>query len=87
MEIGERGVNGAPAVRRANRENVPENGNAIHQLHSMVARNVKETQVMIKFATKMSIVQVNYAFVLISSVKQKRIIQTCLRLQINYSDF
>ena len=51
MEIGERGVNGVPAVRRANRENVPEKGNVTHQLLSMAARNVKETQVMIKFAT------------------------------------
>ena len=60
METGESGVNGAHAVRRASRENVPENGNAIHQLLSMVARNVKETQVMRKFATQMSHVQVIY---------------------------
>ena len=58
METGESGVNGVPAVRRANRENVPENENAIHQLLSMAARNVKETQVMIKFATQMFHVQV-----------------------------
>ena len=58
METGETGVNGAHAVRRVSKENVPGKDNAIHQLHSMVARNVKETQVMIKFATKMSHVQV-----------------------------
>ena len=58
MERGESGVNGAHAVRRANRENVPEHENAIHQLLSMAARNVKETQVMIKFATKRSHAQV-----------------------------
>ena len=58
METGESGVNGAPAVRRANRENVPENENVIHQLHSMVARNVKETPVKMKSATKTSLVQV-----------------------------
>ena len=62
MEIGENGVNGAPAVRRANRENVPENENATHQLLSMAARNVKETQVMIKFATIMSHAQVKTNF-------------------------
>ena len=58
MEIGENGANGAPAVRRANRENVPENENATHQLHSMGARTVKGTQVAIKFATNMFHVQV-----------------------------
>ena len=58
METGESGANGAPVVRRANRENVPENGNAIHQLLSMAARNVKETPVKMKSATKTSLVQV-----------------------------
>ena len=52
METGESGVNGAPAVRRANRGNVPGNGNVIHQLHNMAERNVKELQAKIESATK-----------------------------------
>ena len=59
MEIGESGANGAPVVRRANRDNVPENENAIHQLLSMAARSVKGTQATKEFATKMSHAQVN----------------------------
>jgi len=59
METGERGVNGAHAVRRANKENNQGNVNATHQLHSMVERNVKEIQVKLKFATKMFLVQVS----------------------------
>ena len=58
METGESGAHGAPAVRRVNRENVPESEIVIRQLHSMAERNVKETQVRTKFATKMSNAQV-----------------------------
>ena len=59
METGESGANGAHAVRRASRENVPENGNAIHQHHSMAARSVKGTQATKEFVTNMSHAQVN----------------------------
>ena len=60
MEIGERGVSGAPVARLVNRAVVPGSEVAIHQLHSMVERRVQETQVKIKSATKMFHAQVTF---------------------------
>ena len=44
MDIRENGANGVSVVRLANKEYLPENANAIHQLHSMVENNVMEIQ-------------------------------------------
>ena len=50
-----------PAVRLANRENIPGHGSAIHQLHNTVERNVREAPWVKESVTIMSHVQVNYA--------------------------
>ena len=60
METGENGASGVHVVRRVKRENVPENENAIHQLHSMAERNVKGTRAKNKCATKMCLAQVTF---------------------------
>ena len=59
METGESGANGALAVKHVNREKNQENVSVIPQLRSMVERNAKETQPMIKFAMKKFPVQVS----------------------------
>ena len=52
MVTGVSGVNGVPAVRHANKENIPEVVNATHQLHSMVGRNAKGNPAKFKPAMK-----------------------------------
>ena len=58
MDIRENGANGVSVVRLVNKEYLPENANAIHQLHSMVENNVMEIQTKLKPATKMFHAQV-----------------------------
>ena len=59
METGETGVNGAHAVRHANRESSQEHVNVIHLLHSTVERNVTARQRKHKLATRTSLAQVS----------------------------
>ena len=58
MEIGVSGVNGALVARHASKEGSQGNENATRQLLNTVARNAKDSQVNIKLATKMFLVQV-----------------------------
>ena len=58
MGTGESGVNGVHVLRRVRRENNQEVVNAIHRLHNMEGRNARETQMNIKYAMTMFLVQV-----------------------------
>lgn len=54
METGDNGVHGAPAANLADKENILENENVIHQLHNMVERNAKEKQPRKESVTRIS---------------------------------
>ena len=58
METGESGVNGAHAQRHANKGSNQDHANVIHQLQSMVERNVKASPMIQEFATRKYHVQV-----------------------------
>ena len=59
METGVRGVDGALALKHANKENNQEHVNVIHQLPYMEERNVMARQRKHKFVTTMYPVQVS----------------------------
>ena len=58
METGDNGVNGVHVLRHVNKENRRGNVNATHLLHCMVERNVMESLMKLKIATKTYHVQV-----------------------------